>query len=270
MIANLTELSPQEWKKPAGFLQRVILIAPLLMVAGLLVAKAIAPWWYWHIFVREDGPGEWLTAIVYLAAAPLAGLLSIRFLRQGLSLHALLAAVLALGLFFVGMEEISWGQRLFGFATPDALAGVNRQQELNLHNLGENPLWLDLGFIGVSGFALSAFYWLPTVVDMIFGGRFRSIAQLISPPPILAFYFAPLFLLYCYYVLNPQLVSLFGPGWEFAYSPEEGLFMLARDQEPAECIMAIGFALFVIWLLILERAGVWSSQAQAAREASAS
>jgi hypothetical protein len=39
-------------------------------------------------------------------------------------------------LFFFGAgEEISWGQRIFGFGTPQALSQVNKQEEFNLHNL---------------------------------------------------------------------------------------------------------------------------------------
>ena len=39
-------------------------------------------------------------------------------------------------LFFFGAgEEISWGQRIFGFETPKSLTQVNKQDELNLHNL---------------------------------------------------------------------------------------------------------------------------------------
>ena len=37
--------------------------------------------------------------------------------------------------FFNCGEEISWGQRIFGIATPAKLERVNVQQELNLHNL---------------------------------------------------------------------------------------------------------------------------------------
>ena len=32
-------------------------------------------------------------------------------------------------------EEISWGQRILGFQTPEPLSQVNRQEEFNLHNL---------------------------------------------------------------------------------------------------------------------------------------
>ena len=41
----------------------------------------------------------------------------------------------AAALLFVAGEEISWGQRILGFATPDALAALNRQDEFNVHNI---------------------------------------------------------------------------------------------------------------------------------------
>jgi hypothetical protein len=42
---------------------------------------------------------------------------------------------LALLFFFGAGEEISWGQRILGFQTPQPLSQVNRQEEFNLHNL---------------------------------------------------------------------------------------------------------------------------------------
>ena len=36
---------------------------------------------------------------------------------------------------FVAGEEISWGQRIFGFATPDFLLPLNQQGEFNVHNI---------------------------------------------------------------------------------------------------------------------------------------
>lgn len=54
---------------------------------------------------------------------------------------------LALGLlfFFGAGEEISWGQRILGFETPEAVAGVNKQEEFNTHNLAawQNTRFLD-------------------------------------------------------------------------------------------------------------------------------
>ena len=44
--------------------------------------------------------------------------------------------VFSLGLLVTGMEEIAWGQWLFGFKTPDFLYRINRQREVTLHNIG--------------------------------------------------------------------------------------------------------------------------------------
>lgn len=38
-------------------------------------------------------------------------------------------------LYFLG-EEVSWGQHLFGWGTPESFAALNDQSETNLHNLG--------------------------------------------------------------------------------------------------------------------------------------
>ena len=42
---------------------------------------------------------------------------------------------LAILFLFGAGEEISWGQRILGFQTPETLSEVNRQEEFNLHNL---------------------------------------------------------------------------------------------------------------------------------------
>ena len=36
---------------------------------------------------------------------------------------------------FAAGEEISWGQRIFGFATPDFLMHLNEQKEFTVHNI---------------------------------------------------------------------------------------------------------------------------------------
>lgn len=45
-----------------------------------------------------------------------------------------LFAFLGLGCFYWGMEEVSWGQTFFHWATPTGYAAGNYQQETNLHN----------------------------------------------------------------------------------------------------------------------------------------
>ena len=83
----------------------------------------------------EDGVSEWWSAATYLAAAGMAG--ATAWLLHGLGhrylfwLQLLLAALFLLG----AMEEVSWGQRLFGWGTPVILREVNEQGETTLHNL---------------------------------------------------------------------------------------------------------------------------------------
>ena len=61
---------------------------------------------------------------------------------------------------FFGLEEISWGQRLFGWTTPRILQRSNYQGELNVHNL-VNPILGRLYRWGMAAFALlTAAGWL--------------------------------------------------------------------------------------------------------------
>ncbi len=80
----------------------------------------------------EDGWMENLTAVWFL----LAGLLL--FAAALFERHFFRSSVYVLGgiaMVFVAGEEISWGQRIFGFATPDFLLGLNEQSEFNVHNI---------------------------------------------------------------------------------------------------------------------------------------
>lgn len=78
----------------------------------------------------EDGFVEYLQAAFYLGA-------SIVFLvgwLRGRCRNTLLLGWAVLLLLVAG-EEISWGQRIFGVATPESLAASNVQGETTIHNL---------------------------------------------------------------------------------------------------------------------------------------
>jgi hypothetical protein len=89
----------------------------------------------------EDGPSEWLTALVFFAGAAVFAVRAWRG-RRGGRLGALLYGTAAALLAFIALEEISYGQRLLGVATPAWLAEANDQGEITLHNL-HNPLMLN-------------------------------------------------------------------------------------------------------------------------------
>ncbi|KPP89771.1 hypothetical protein SAMN04515621_2920 [Erythrobacter sp. HL-111] len=90
----------------------------------------------------EDGPFEYGSALLYLFAAWACLLLAVRARGGGRGRLALWLVGLAAMFVFVGGEEISWGQRIVGFGTPDALAAVNVQGEFTLHNVWSNSLFV--------------------------------------------------------------------------------------------------------------------------------
>lgn len=81
----------------------------------------------------ENNLVEALTSLFYLIATG-ACLFSL-FRAKGRTWLRFNLAGLALMFFFVGMEEISWGQQYLEFATPQALEGINIQGEMTLHNI---------------------------------------------------------------------------------------------------------------------------------------
>jgi len=89
---------------------------------------------------REDGVVEYVGAALFLMASIWYLVLykrSRKFLKvwriplRGNVFYLLLG----LAFLFVCLEEISWGQRIFGFETPEGIRQMNSQSEFNIHNL---------------------------------------------------------------------------------------------------------------------------------------
>lgn len=89
----------------------------------------------------EDGPVESYGAFGFFLASVFFLIAWLRSDGLGNKLGAIqlrrnaIYLFLALLFFFAAGEEISWGQRVFGWATPEQLAELNRQGETNFHNL---------------------------------------------------------------------------------------------------------------------------------------
>ena len=87
----------------------------------------------YEIFAKEDGVAENLSFLFYLVAGVV--LLSSSFKMNHSQARGVLPVLLGLFFIVVAGEEISWGQRLFEFNTPDVMKGSNTQGEFNFHNL---------------------------------------------------------------------------------------------------------------------------------------
>jgi hypothetical protein len=115
--------------------ETLVLVGLAAALAVGLVSAWVDPGWFEHAYVIEDGPVEWATAAALLAAA---GVSAWTVRRPGAGcgrLHAVMWAGLALLCLFAAGEEISWGQRVLGFSSPELFVRHNAQHETNLHNL---------------------------------------------------------------------------------------------------------------------------------------
>lgn len=105
-----------------------------VMLAGVAIA-AYDEQLYVTRFVPEDGLIEYATACFLLIVAVMS-VWRLAFNRTGkavwFSIMMLFTAVLFL---FGAGEEVSWGQRIFGFESTEFFQQNNGQAETNLHNL---------------------------------------------------------------------------------------------------------------------------------------
>ena len=112
----------------------------LLVVAlGVLAISVGVHLWDPIFFVipyaSEDGVLEYAT-IVFLALSGIILLFNAAALwRRGVAFGAALTVIYALVFFFGAGEEMSWGQRIFGWESGDYFQENNFQGETNLHNL---------------------------------------------------------------------------------------------------------------------------------------
>ena len=145
--------------EPLQFRTKPSVIETGLSIALLVSAIAFPINAFFHTdlankMIQEDGVIEDLTSIFYLISTVSCLVLAIRAKGKGWLRFNL--AVLTFLFFFVGMEEISWGQRLLDFGTPAFMAKINDQDEMTLHNVWSISLFQYPG-LAISCFLLCVF-----------------------------------------------------------------------------------------------------------------
>jgi hypothetical protein len=137
----------------------VALATSAVLVPAVGVAYAGRTWLGLEGLFVEDGPSEWFTALVFFAAAAMFAVRAWRAPKDR-RLTALLCGTAAALLAFIALEEISYGQRLLGVATPAWLAEANDQGEITLHNMHNALLMNAYPVAGLGLFAvMSAVAW---------------------------------------------------------------------------------------------------------------
>src|SRR5699024_6226062 len=99
------------------------------LVAVVLGGMALAPKLVDRL-AYEDGPVEYLSAAFLLVGAVLTAVWAVRLVRRR-GILAVVALVLAVVFLLICLEEISWGQRVFGIRSPEFFIEHNMQREMN-------------------------------------------------------------------------------------------------------------------------------------------
>lgn len=212
---------------------------PLFFVVVSLCVKIVTPDLYRYSY-REGGVLESATTLAFLAAGGIAALLAARLWRDRSTVLALLYAGLAAGMVFAAMEEISWGQRILNIEPPEYFVEQSTKEEINVHNLKQFPL--GLAFIAVGFYGAFSRLLTPGPVRR----RWPLAVELLTPRYSISGYFLVTFLLYGYYeyvyytVMRPMGITI---RREYQW---DGHFIIGKDQEPIELLLAIGFLVFML------------------------
>lgn len=217
----------------------VIFLFPIVLFLIFLCTKIASPRTYVSI-IQEDSLMEYAQALFYFLASVSSLFLSISFLKNRMVLHGTLYCILTLGLVFVCLEEISWGQRIIGFKNTDYFSEHNVQNETSIHNLDTvQPLLINI-YILVG--AYGAFAW---IFVWLFVPKSRTecshIANFVVPEWFTSSYF--FFVFFVYVILEHVRKIGVRMGIE---ELRMGDFLVWRDQEPVELLLSLGFLSFVV------------------------
>ena len=120
--------------------KRYLLVPLLCLTLTYTTAALVGRGIYLSLTLSELGAVEVVGAVGLLLASALLLIAFIRYWKTKghetfVPAKGLSYLVLALILLLSAGEELSWGQHFLNIETPDAIGSVNRQNEINLHNL---------------------------------------------------------------------------------------------------------------------------------------
>lgn len=203
------------------------LIIPFFMYLCLfLLSKADYP--TYCAVLSEGNVVEIATAIFYILSSVYTFVMAIAFYKNKSAIVGYLYLVLTLILFIFCGEELSWGQQYLGTSTSGVFLEHNLQNETNFHNMDiftGKAKW----FYIIQGL-YGGFFWL----------LFKPIRKKNDKPA------------YNYIIPNWYLMTFFLTATAYyIYFPwispvNNFLHLTWREQEPSECILAMGIFIFFL------------------------
>ena len=200
-------------------------VVALLGASTALMGKSTYKW-----FTSEDGFAETLQVIFYVSSLIMSLIAAFRYWRSGEKLIGVLYLGLSGALIFLIGEEVSWGQRIFGWETGKSFAAINKQEETNLHNVygvGSTFKWVQL-LVGAYGSIFPLLVWRWNRLQ-----PYRNRLWALVPHYTLIGYFAMMFVWRIYRnLLEP---------------PQDFYFVVSEYNEVLELALALGFFFFLLF-----------------------
>jgi len=222
-----------------------IFLFPIIFVSSILVERIPTdPLSNNFIsFFYEDGPAENIEFINYLVSFVFSIFIARSFFKNNYKLFCSLYIFLAVLFIFIAGEEISWGQRIFNFETPEQFSS-NLQNEFNIHNFNSSLftfLALAFSFIGVFGWLV-----LPKRTNKLY----NLFKQNFLPKRFLITYFLMYPLLFFLYIFTPQkytevMIIQASTDIKLEILVWFNLFSL-KDIEMAEFLFSLGVLFFIL------------------------
>jgi hypothetical protein len=132
-----TKRAPQRSKSKKHSISYWILpfIVPILALIPLFIYQDNIR--LYISLTHEDGIVEWIT-FLFLFVSGLLALSLAPSLKKRSDRYFIFFLLFGIGFILFSLEEISWGQRIFGFESPEFFLEQSDQQETNIHNVLQN------------------------------------------------------------------------------------------------------------------------------------
>ncbi len=181
----------------------------------------------WKKMDTEGGIIEYATSLAYLLGFIFALPIGKLFFNKNKKFLGFFYYLLAGFCLFIGLEELSWGQRFIGIESPEFFENYNSKSELSLHNLVWLESYLYFGFIILG--ALGGMSWL--IVKLI--DKKKKMSPFLYRYLFPSWFISSFFLIVFAYFLTLQYISQ----WEIIMTP---------IKECMELTLSLGFLWFIL------------------------
>jgi hypothetical protein len=218
-------------------LKGIIFVIPIVLISVVFLIKIVSGIDddFYKNLTKEDGVIENATVFVYFYSFIFSLLIAKEFKSKKILFTLFL--ILGIGFFFIALEEISWGQRMFDFENPDWFP-ENIQDETTIHNLEVFQSYRSTSYIVVA--FMGAFSWIifPQIKRIVknVGKNYEIFLEYAVPSKFLFSYFFSVLIYKLTWKVLPD---------EFVHNYVALDFLIYYDSEFFELILAFGLMLFV-------------------------